>query len=118
MGQCGCGDFYGDFKFKGPDGVVYVVDVYCPCDYCHTPAGVVIYAMDNEDQQLWDVENIPEIKIADVGTFIGVLHPEVFAEKIKSLAGLDIEGAETDFNRAAAESVQDEINKNRKRLVQ
>lgn len=75
MGQCGCGDFQGDFKFKGPEGITYVLQVYPACDNCDTPAGVIIYAMDKNDCEMWGVNEIPEIKIQDVGTFVSVIHP-------------------------------------------
>ena len=76
MGQCGCGDFQGDFKFKGPGDIVYVLQVYLSCDECDNPAGVIIYKFSPEDCILWDVKEIPELDVSGVGSLIGVVDPK------------------------------------------
>lgn len=111
MGDCGCGDFQGDFKFKGPNNDWYVLQVYPPCDYCETPAGVIIYRMGKEDQELWRVDEIPEVKILDIGTAVWVLD----AEKLKRN---DVfEDMETDVHHAMLEAVNSAISENMKCLI-
>ena len=75
MGQCGCGDFSGDFKFKGPKGITYVLQVYPPCKECDNPAGMIIYSMNEEDCRTRDVDDIQEIEIQDIGSFFSIAHP-------------------------------------------
>ena len=42
MGACGCGDFNGLFKFKGPGKSWYTLEIYGGCEYCDTPIGVIL----------------------------------------------------------------------------
>jgi hypothetical protein len=93
MGVCGCGDFYGDFKFKGPGRDWYVLQIYRPCSYCETPLGVILYRMNKKDQELWRVEDIPELEIKDIGTSISILE----LDPIKKAA---FEDAEVDLDLA------------------
>ncbi len=65
MGSCGCGDFSGGLRFPGPDGVVYVLEVYLGCDGCHTPAGVVIHRhLPTAEQRFW-FEHEPSMPFTD-----------------------------------------------------
>ncbi len=114
MGQCGCGDFHGDFKFKGPDGITYVLDVYPSCDYCNTPAGIILYAMGSDDCKIWGVDHIPEIEILDIGTCVAVIDPADLIKKADKLIG-GFEGIESDFHHAFINAVHKSI-KNNKRL--
>jgi hypothetical protein len=75
MGVCGCGDFNGDFKFPGPDGITYVLQVYPPCENCNTPAGVIIYSFNKDDCKNWDVDEIPELDFGNGEALIAVAHP-------------------------------------------
>lgn len=113
MGQCGCGDFDPDFKFKGPGDIVYVLQVYPSCDYCQTPAGVIIYAFAPDDQKLWRCDRIREVKIQDIGTAFGIVDPAVLAKKLER-TGFDIEGVEVDFNHAFLDAVNEQILVNQK----
>ncbi len=76
MGACGCGDYSPDFKFKGPGDDWYVIQSYPGCDYCDTPAGVILYRFNPEDTALWSVEHLKEKKIPDGGFCIPIIHPE------------------------------------------
>lgn len=49
MGQCGCGDFDGLAWFDGPEGYVYVIEVFDGCLDCETGPGVVITRMSHEE---------------------------------------------------------------------
>lgn len=111
MGACGCGDFQGDFKFKGPGNDYYILQVYPPCAYCETPAGVIIYRMGKTDQTMWRVDEIPEVKILDIGTAIWVLDAEKFKRN-------DIfEDMDTDVDHALIDAVNCAIKANRKNLL-
>ena len=116
MGQCGCGDYQPDFKFKGPGDIIYVVQIYPSCYYCKTPAGVIIYAFSPEDQQDWDVDHLPEVEISDIGTCVGVINPSDLAQKLKTHLECDIEGCEVDYHSAFTDSVYKQIEDNKRLL--
>lgn len=60
MGTCGCSDTDLMFRFPGPEGVTYGVQIYPSCDYCSTPAGVDIHRFaDDSEEAVW-VENVPD----------------------------------------------------------
>ena len=108
MGQCGCGDFNGDFKFKGPGKTTYVLQIYSSCNDCDNPAGIILYAMSEEDCEEWSVEDVPEIEIQDVGTFFSVIHPRKLMESITE--GIEVyveEGLHDEFRSAVFKSIKD-----------
>lgn len=108
MCQCGCGDFNGDFKFKGPDGISYVLQVYPSCDNCNQPAGIILYAMGEKDCKEWDVENIPEVEITDIGTFFSVVHPKKIVEFVLHGVQQYIEdGLDYEFTSAVFAAIKD-----------
>lgn len=108
MGQCGCNDFQGDFKFKGPDGITYVLQVYQSCSYCETPAGIILYAMNEKDCQTWCVDDIPEIQISDVGTLISVIHPKKLMKQIAEGITVYVEDSLNDeFQSAIYETIKE-----------
>jgi hypothetical protein len=53
MGQCGCSDTNPLYRFPGPDGVHYGIEIYPSCHYCVTPVGVTIYRFDNDGAREW-----------------------------------------------------------------
>ncbi len=56
MGQCGCGDYQGEFQFPGPGGSIYSLEVYPGCDYCDQGPGIVIHRHVSEDGKVnWGV---------------------------------------------------------------
>ena len=110
MGRCGCGDFDADFKLQGPDEVVYGIAVYRGCSSCGNPAGIMFHKMDKADQELWDMDNVPELKILPHGRLLCVLDPEEVKEGLLSFA-------EEMFSEAITENLfnatQAAINKNK-----
>lgn len=61
MGECGCGATSLDYKFAGPEGITYGIEIYSGCYYCDTPAGVVLHRYTQEDD--WSeaiLEHVPE----------------------------------------------------------
>ena len=87
MGICGCGDFQPDFKFKGPGDTWYVVQSYPSCNYCDTPAGIILYHFDAQDAEMWDLAHIKEEKILSDGTYLPVLYPKKLKEKFVKYLG-------------------------------
>lgn len=59
MGQCGCSDTAPDFKFPGPDGVTYAIQIYPSCHYCSSPAGVDIHRFNDEWTREW-CDGVPD----------------------------------------------------------
>jgi hypothetical protein len=57
MGACGCGDTRVDVKLPGPDGITYGIQVYAGCDYCGTPAGIIVYRFCSEQDECWHRES-------------------------------------------------------------
>lgn len=108
MGQCGCGDFSGDFRFKGPEGIIYVLQVYPPCEECDNPAGVIIYSMNEEDCKAWDVDNIQGIEIQGTGSFFSIAHPrEIMKSVVESIEYFLEEGIEDELRSAVLKSIKD-----------
>lgn len=61
MGECGCGATVLDYKFPGPEGIAYGIEIYSGCHYCHTPAGVVLHRYTAEDDWAQDfLEGVPD----------------------------------------------------------
>lgn len=97
MGSCGCGDFAGKYRFPGPGDVVYVLETYPGCDYCDTPAGVVVHRFRDVDEERFWFESLPELPFrnhrgnptADDDTcsefFQPVIHPEKVMERMVKL---------------------------------
>ena len=70
MCECGCGEFHADFKMPGPNGTVYLLQVYPSCDNgCDMPAGVRIMKIKPEREWagLSDIECAEEAEFFDVG---------------------------------------------------
>lgn len=90
MGQCGCGDFAGEFTLPAPDGL-YVFWRYAPCDGCGTPAGLVVcHLRTEEDIELWSAGRLPKLTL-QTERLIPVLMPDALAqvEAKTSIADLD-----------------------------
>lgn len=116
MCQCGCADFDGDFKFKGPGDITYLLQVYPSCEDCEMPAGVVIYAFSPEDCENWGVDAIPEISLDNVGRLVGVVDPGRVKENWSRAAGDPelLEYMEPDIRSGFIDAVNHEISENRK----
>lgn len=67
MGACGCGDYQPMFRFPGPDGTVYALEVYAGCGDCATGPGVMIHRHGEEGRRDWDVDHLPELPFHDLG---------------------------------------------------
>lgn len=65
MGQCGCGDFYPQFKLPGPNGSIYAIELFSGCHDCRSPAGVSIVRLSGEQLQEWEAEHIPLLEWAE-----------------------------------------------------
>ncbi len=76
MGECGCGSFCPQFKFAGPRGITYVIELYPGCDNCSAPAGMMLYAFDKAACEDWDIDSVPGIEIADDGTPIPIINKD------------------------------------------
>ena len=82
MGQCGCNDFQPMAWFEGPDDDLYAVELYPGCEYCGTPAGVVIYRLDPEYTELWELREYPKIEPDLAGICITVMNPETLSKLV------------------------------------
>ncbi len=111
MGQCGCGDFQPAFKFEGPGDDTYIFQAYPSCNYCNTPAGIILYRMDQKDCKTWGVEHISEIKISDIGNFFGMIDPKVLEEGLNKLLPevAPIDDGGPDFHMVFTEAVHAEF---------
>jgi hypothetical protein len=101
MGACGCGDYQGEFKFKGPGNITYVMQIYESCDYCDTPAGVILYAFDPDEAKHLDVASLREEKITSDGIAIPVIHPKNLMQTIvESIEACIEDGISGEFRSA------------------
>jgi len=73
MCECGCGSFCPQFKFAGPRGITYVIELYPGCDNCSVPAGMMLYAFDKADCELWGIDTVPDIEISNVGSPLPII---------------------------------------------
>lgn len=107
MGQCGCGDFLPQFKIPGPGRSLYTLQVYMPCDYCQTPAGVIVSRLDGpEEIESWDAQHLPDLPFNAVSNrhhekFLGVADPKAIAKH------LDLEHDLIEVYRALQQPVAD-----------
>lgn len=65
----------------------YVLQIYPGCQGCCTPAGIIIYALTEEDMELWDTDKLPEREILYEGTAFPVIDPEVLKKRMEDLYG-------------------------------
>ena len=85
MGECGCSEPNYLRRFPGPDGLVYALEIYPGCPYCHTPVGITIYCLNQEEQNAnWgeDEEGPPELEWMEISdgyamAAIAVLDPDI-----------------------------------------
>jgi len=81
MGQCGCADFAGEFTLPAPDGGLYVFWRYASCEYCDTPAGVVVCLLrSGDDIETWGAGGLPRLRIDDGERLIPVVSVESLAK--------------------------------------
>jgi hypothetical protein len=91
MGSCGCGDYAGEFKLPGPDGSVYVIQRYAGCNYCMSPAGVIVYKMLLLDGDPWETSKLPDLPFGhdaggepgDEEILIPIAHAPEFVKGLK-----------------------------------
>ena len=87
MGECGCmSNERPIYRLDGPNNLTYVVKIYPSCDYCDSPAGVVIDLHTDEDLEmhgLKDVEKYEMIKNGkpvELGPAIPVIYRYAFGK--------------------------------------
>ena len=111
MGECGCGNFYGDFKFPGPKGTTYSLSLYRPCRDCNTPAGIIITKHTDKDD-IFDIKGIPHLKFNEYKeACIPVFSPKKFKEEMISIFKGAWEGESID--EYAAEVIAEDFNMDR-----
>ncbi len=96
MGSCGCMNFNPDAQFPGPDGSVYTIQIYRPCDYCETPLGIDIQRIDAEGQEMWDTEGLPQLKFEQIdeglhAALSTALHLDKLKERLKATLDSEVE---------------------------
>ena len=116
MGQCGCADYSGDFRFGGPGDTTYVLQVYPSCEYCEMPAGIAIYAFSPDECEDRGVAALPEIDFDSAGRLLGVVDPGRVKENWSRAAGDPelLEYMEPDIRSGFIDAVNHEIKENRK----
>lgn len=80
MGECGCADFNVQYKFRGPDNTYYLLAFYDSCEYCDTPAGFILYKMNEKKMKEWAVDDMPITEIEYQGSVFPVIHPRILKE--------------------------------------
>ena len=114
MGECGCGDGFGDVRLPGPDGSVYTIRIAQACDYCDTPLWLLIDRFSAEFAPDCPLDDIPELAMPPYagkcdllcGAII-IMQPETLARALFN-AGMLREWGET-WQDAADGGVVDEV---------
>ena len=88
MGYCGCGEGFGDYRMPGPEGTVYTVRVYQPCDYCETPGAVILLRVSGDDLQF--AEDLPGVEWSKMSetmadAWFSLFHPAAVKKAIASV---------------------------------
>lgn len=85
MGQCGCGNFNGEFTLPAPNGGLYAFWRYRPCEYCDTPAGIVVCYVPHTEIDSWHANEIPQLILSTASpqALIAVVSPNALAEAAK-----------------------------------
>jgi len=125
MGMCGCSDIPPDWKIPGPDGSVYAIHLYTPCNYCENPGGVVLSHLTRPDDIEMFAEDVPELKLETPGLLFPVLDVKGLRKMIKSgCGGLtgSFEGDEADVDsrlnsKELAEAICDELDNDVETMV-
>lgn len=99
MGTCGCGDFYPDFKFEGPDGSLYTLQIYRGCEGCQTPMGVIISRLDGDEIEEWEAQHLPELPFHELSKTYRETVVEV-TDPMKVAKYLDLDHDRTEVYRA------------------
>ena len=111
MGQCGCGDGFGDFRIPGPEGTTYTVRTYRPCSYCETPGAVILER--HRGDLARNSREIPEVEWVETGddyadAWFPLFHPlTVKAAIVEASTGMDVED-EDEIDDITAEVIADE----------
>jgi len=121
MCECGCGDYNPICKFRGPDNLTYVVQIYAGCQGCCTPAGVILYAFTDKDMEEWDANVLPEREILYEGTALPVIDPVALKRRMADMYGKESDAAylcEEAVDTCFTEAVDDTTNEGRKILAE
>ncbi len=79
MCECGCASAPPDFQFKGPDGLLYTLQIHRPCRHCETPLGVIIARHNPEEVEEWGLDQLPELPW---GEYEEAAFPLVYPKKL------------------------------------
>ncbi len=110
MGECGCAAYDGMFRFPGPRGITYVLEIYTSCRECDTPVSIRLYAMNKENQRIWDVDSLPLVEIdKDEGTCVPILHPEDLIKQMQSHLFDDDEDGRDECRDSVDDSFRDAV---------
>ncbi|MFH1985643.1 MAG: hypothetical protein ABIL58_27740 [Pseudomonadota bacterium] len=88
MGACGCGDFAGIWKLKGPGEIIYTIGYYPSCSDCKIPAGMELSKFKTlADAQMFCADELPDYPFSEDGTsLICIVDPEKLKKAMTSWA--------------------------------
>jgi hypothetical protein len=86
MGECGCPRM--DYRFPGPHGTVYALELYPGCHDCETPVGIAIHKLSSDDRQV--CEGLPELPFVGNEFAEPLIEPTTLLEALKEYVGHDI----------------------------
>ena len=66
MGACGCCNGFGDFRFAGPNGGWYTLQIYTGCTYCDEGPGVNLSFYPTDSPMLPEVLDLPVVEIGEI----------------------------------------------------
>lgn len=96
---------------RGPEGTVYTVRTYRPCDYCETPGAVILMRLRGAEMR--GADGLPEVEWEEMDdtmadAWFPLFHPANIKQAIKLTAeGMDVED-ESEIDDITADVIADE----------
>lgn len=124
MGECGCFNDDSMFRFDGPDGFVYGIEINLGCRYCDAAPSVVIRRyVDNDEGRQWveSAEPAPFLNYSEDGAgffAIPLIDTALIIQAIKKELGpavaidgdvVDVETLSEELRNACAEAISNTV---------
>lgn len=95
MGECGCIGIRYQWFVRLPDSRYLLIGVYPSCQYCHSPAGVILQSVDESERDDF-YQDAEEILVDDFMACIPVVDPnEIRKQMFATINGAKPDEGET-----------------------
>jgi hypothetical protein len=118
MCECGCSSRGPDFRFAGPQGLTYGLEIYPGCKDCEAPIAVAITRYTREDFEMFGLKHVPLLKFKNNDSAHPILHPrlleKMIAKWIEEVGYDDATGAEVVAEEMIRDDLDDVLERSRK----